>query len=99
MDNGKIEKSSTKSKCLKMHARKWNNLKLMVEKKCSKCKNVKAFIDNRWVGSFEAYFQTRGEGGVLVENGFNNIAEFRNFDIAPIIPDLSSNQLIIENFL
>ena len=52
-------------------------------------KNINAYIDERFVGSFKGQFVTRGFGGVLAENGFNNVAEFRNFDIAPIIPNLS----------
>ena len=61
---------------------------------CIECKNVKAYIANRFVGLFKANFPTRGTGGVLVENGFNNIAEFRNFEIEPIIPDLSGKCII-----
>ena len=52
-------------------------------------KNINAYIDEKLVGSFIGKFVTRGFGGVLAENGFNNVAEFRNFDIAPIIPNLS----------
>jgi len=61
---------------------------LIVKEECNHCNNVEAFVDGRDVGSFEAHFVTRGFGGVLAENGFTNIAEFRKFDIAPIIPDL-----------
>ena len=51
-------------------------------------KNINAYIDEKLVGSLVAKFLTRGFGGVLAENGFNNVAEFRNFDIAPIVPNL-----------
>ena len=90
VDNGSLTKSSSQSECLNTKIGEWNALKLIVDKKCDQCKNVKAYIDNNFVGAFEAHFVTRGFGGVLAENGFNNIAEFRKFDIAPIIPDLSS---------
>ena len=52
-------------------------------------KSINAFIDEKLVGSFKGQFVTRGFGSVLAENGFNNVAEFRNFDIAPIVPNLS----------
>ena len=84
-----MTKSSEKSECLTIQAGNWNAVKLIVNEECDNCKNIKAYIDGRYVGSFVAHFATRGVGGVLAENGFNNIAEFRKFDIAPIIPDLS----------
>ena len=89
MKKGIITKSTKKLGCLDLQPASWNALKLVVEEECNNCDNVEAFVDGRSVGSFEAHFATRGFGGVLAENGFNNIAEFRKFDIAPIIPDLS----------
>ena len=68
-------------------------MKLVVNEECNECNNIRAYIDNRLVGSFKAHFRTRGRGGVLAENGFNNIAEFRNFDIAPVIPDFPGKLL------
>ena len=75
-----------------MQASNWNALTLIVNEECDQCNNVEAYMDRRKVGSFKAHFATRGFGGVLAENGFNNIAEFRKFDISPIIPDLSGKQ-------
>ena len=48
---------------------------------------MNAYVNGRVIRTFEAHFTTRGFGGVLAENGFNNIAEFRNFDISPIMPN------------
>ena len=58
-------------------------------------KNINAYIDEKLVGSFKGQFVTRGFGGVLAENGFTNVAEFRNFDIAPIVPNLSGKSKLI----
>ena len=84
-----MRKSRKKLGCVDVQPANWNALKLIVNDECNNCKNVDVFVDGLQVGSFEAHFATRGFGGVLAENGFNNIAEFREFDIAPIIPDLS----------
>ena len=89
VEKGLLRKSTIKLGCVNIQTSNWNVLKLIVNEECNQCNNVEAFIDGRPVGSFEAHFTTRGFGGVLAENGFNNIAEFRSFDIAPIIPDLS----------
>ena len=57
--------------------------------------NINAYIDEKLVGSFKGKFETRGFGGVLAENGFTNVAEFRNFDIAPIVPNLSGKSILL----
>ena len=89
-----IRKSTEKLGCVDIQPANWNSLKLIVKDECNHCNNVDAFVDGRYIGSFEAQFATRGFGGVLAENGFSNIAEFRNFDISPIIPDLSGKQYL-----
>ena len=93
VDKGVLTKSTEKLTCVKLEASEWNTLKLIVNEECNNCKNVNAFIDGTEVGSFEAHFTTRGFGGVLAENGFNNIAEFRNFDISPVIPKISGKMI------
>ena len=97
MEKEVITKSTRKLGCLELQPASWNALKLIVNEECNHCNNVNVFVDGLHVGSFEAHFATRGFGGVLAENGFNNIAEFRLFDIAPIIPDLSGMQLLFSN--
>ena len=89
VEKGMITKSTKNLGCVDIKTSNWNVLKLIVNEECNHCNNVEAFIDGQKVGSFEAHFATRGFGGALAENGFNNIAEFRSFEIAPIIPDLS----------
>ena len=94
VENGVQTKLPAKSECLKIQTNSWNFLKLTVSEKdeaCQNCQNIDAYIDDRKVGSFEGRFTTRGFGGVLAENGNNNIAEFRNFDIAPIVPSFTGN--------
>merc|ERR1711921_38805 len=86
------------AKCLNLQTNSWNSLRLDVNQKRSDIpdlKNINAFIDEKIVGSFKGQFQTRGFGGVLAENGYNNLAEFRNFDIAPIIPNLSGEEFCV----
>ena len=95
MEKGVITKSTKTSGCLDLQPANWNALKLIVNEECNHCNNVDAFVDGKHVGSFEAHFATRGFGGVLAENGFSNIAEFRKFDIAPIIPDLSGRSVLL----
>lgn len=60
---------------------KWYNFKIEVSPK----KEVRVYLDDELLGSFQAYFTTRGSGGALVANGFNNVAEFRNYDVSPIL--------------
>jgi len=92
VEDASLRNSAEKSDCVKIQTNGWNSLRLTVNKKCDDCKNIKAYIDGQFVGSFKGHFITRGFGGVLAENGFNNIAEFRKFDIAPIVPNLSALQ-------
>ena len=89
VERGIMRKSTPKLGCVDLQPANWNALKLIVNDECNHCNNVEAFVDGQQIGSFAAHFATRGFGGVLAENGFSNIAEFRKFDIAPIIPDLS----------
>jgi len=94
VDKGNVPVELATSGCLKIQTNSWNSLRLTVNEKSPadpNLKNINAYIDEKLVGSFIGKFVTRGFGGVLAENGFNNVAEFRNFDIAPIIPNLSED--------
>ena len=91
VENGEVKESvlppalnpSVTNLCIKIPDENWNFIKLVV----GADKIVNAYVNGRHIRTFEAHFTTRGFGGVLAENGFNNIAEFRNFDIAPIMPN------------
>jgi len=98
VEEGNIPNELATSKCLNIQTNSWNSLRLAVNDKRSDIpdlKNINAFIDEKIVGSFKGQFQTRGFGGVLAENGYNNLAEFRNFDIAPIVPNLLDEKTCI----
>ena len=58
----------------------WYNLRIEVANN----KNVKVYLDNTLKGSFTAYFNTRGFGGVGVVNGYATTCQFRDFKIEPI---------------
>ena len=47
-------------------------------------KNVKVYQDNVYKGQFNAFFNTRGFGGVAIANGYSTTMQFRNFEIAPM---------------
>ena len=81
-----LTKGSTKSACMTIQQNKWNFLKITVKDDCDHCNNVTGFVNGQIFFTFEAHFPTRGFGGALAENGFSNVVEFREFDIAPIIP-------------
>jgi len=68
-----------------IEAGKWYHFKIEV----STSKNVFITLNDVSLGSFQASFPTRGYGGVLVANGFDNTALFRNYDVAPILANLS----------
>jgi len=59
--------------------RQWYNFEIEV----SPNKEVTVKLDNQVLGSFNAFFTTRGYGGVVAANGFNSVIQFRNFDVAP----------------
>ena len=46
-------------------------------------KGVDVFVNDVSIGHFTAKFTTRGYGGVILLNGWSNVAQFRNFDISP----------------
>ena len=48
-------------------------------------KSVNIYLNNDLVTSLTANFNTKGRGGVLVANGFQNIILFRGFDIKKIV--------------
>jgi len=98
VEEGNIPNELATSKCLNIQTNSWNSLRLAVNQKrpdIPDLKNINAFIDEKIVGSFKGQFPTRGFGGVLAENGYNNLAEFRNFDIAPIVPNLLDEKTCI----
>ena len=48
-------------------------------------RSVNIYLDNVLVKSLTALFITKGRGGVLVANGFQNIILFRGFDITKTV--------------
>ena len=58
----------------------WYNLRIEVANN----KNVKVFLNNVLKGSFSAYFNTRGFGGVAIANGYSTTCQFRDFEIEPM---------------
>lgn len=84
--NGVLAIAGTITNDPPIQSRKWYNLKIEV----STNKNVNVFLNgvrlNKFVKpSFKAFFTTRGYGGVIVANGYKNVVQFRNFDVAPIL--------------
>ena len=58
----------------------WYNLRIEVANN----KNVKVFLNNVLKGSFTAFFNTRGFGGVAIANGYSTTCQFRDFEIEPM---------------
>ena len=58
----------------------WYNLRIEVANN----KSVKVFLNNVLKGSFTAYFNTRGFGGVAIANGYRTTCQFRDFQIEPM---------------
>ena len=58
----------------------WYNLRIEVANN----KNVEVYQDNVLKGSFTAYFNTRGFGGVAIANGYSTTCQFRDFQIVPM---------------
>ena len=58
----------------------WYNLRIEVADN----KSVKVFLNNVLKGSFTAYFNTRGFGGVAIANGYVTTCQFRDFQIEPM---------------
>ena len=92
VEYGHVEKGTLGTKnshfpCQKLSGNGWHIFRLSVNAN----KDVNAYINGKKVGSFHAYFTSRGFGGVLVANGFNNVAEFRDFDISPQLADQDTN--------
>jgi len=61
--------------------REWYNFKVVVLPN----KTVTVKLNDQVLGSFKAYFSTRGYGGVIGATGFNSVLQFRNFDVSPIL--------------
>lgn len=58
----------------------WYELKIKVENN----KQVRVYLNNVYKGQFQAYFNTRGFGGVAIANGYLTTMQFRNFQIEPM---------------
>ena len=82
VDKGILKEVGSLS-CVALSDRGWHFLKLSV----SRSGDADVYVNSQKIGAFHSTFTTRGFGGVLVRNGFNNIAEFRNFDISPKLVD------------
>ena len=48
-------------------------------------KKVAFFVNGKKLGEFSAKFTTRGYGGIIVATGYRNVAQFRNFDVSPVL--------------
>jgi len=73
--------------CQPLSGNGWHFFKLSV----NATRDVDAYINSNKVGSFHSHFTSRGFGVVLVANGFNTVAEFRDFDISPQLADQVTN--------
>jgi hypothetical protein len=62
----------------------WYNLKIEVDEN----KNVNLYLSGKKLGSFKAFFSTRGYGGVIVGTGYKNDVMFRDYDVSPKIKKL-----------
>ena len=58
---------------------KWHTLKIEVDVN----KRVVAHFNGKRMGSFTAFFSTRGYGGALVANGRENDVQFKDFVLEP----------------
>ena len=58
---------------------KWNSLKIEV----AGDQTVTVFLNGYNIGNFTAESTTRGYGGVLVHNGYDNVVQFRDFALYP----------------
>jgi len=63
---------------------RWYNLKIVVDES----KNVILYLNGKKLGSFKAFFSTRGYGGAIVASGYKNDVMFRNYDVSPKIKGL-----------
>ena len=81
MNNGVIQSSNSVGGNPKITSGNWYNLKIEV----GATKAVKLFLDNVQIGSFNAFWSTRGYGGLIVANGYANLVFFRDFDVSPIV--------------
>ena len=82
VDKGNLGSTNNHLPCQKLSGNGWNFFELFVDENG----DVDAHINGLKHGNFHSHFTPRGFGGVLVANGYNNVAEFRNFDISPILP-------------
>jgi len=62
----------------------WYNLKIEVDEN----KYVKLYLNGKKIGSFKAFFTTRGYGGAIVATGYQNDVMFRDYDVSPKIKEL-----------
>jgi len=78
--NGKHHHYNSAKNNAPIVTKKWYSLKIEVAAN----KNVKVFMDRQLLGSFTAYFPTKGYGGVAVWNGYKNVGQFKHFNISAI---------------
>lgn len=79
--NGVLQSTKMPDNKVTIAVRTWYALKIEV----SVDKRVKIFVNGQLQQQFNAFFTTRGYGGVLIANVFNSLGEFRNYDVAPIL--------------
>ena len=65
-------------------SKSWYNLKIEVDES----KYVMLYLNGKKIGSFKAFFSTRGYGGVIVAAGYKNDVMFRDYDVSPKIKEL-----------
>jgi len=62
----------------------WYNMKIEVDEN----KYVKFYLNGKMIGSFNAFFKTRGYGGAIVATGYKNDVLFRDYDVTPKMKEL-----------
>ena len=89
VDKGVLGANITELACQNISGNGWNFFKLSVDANG----DVDAYINDGLMGKFQSYFTPRGIGGVVVANGFDNVAEFRDFDLSPRLQHRGTNPL------
>ena len=81
--------------CVQFDSMKWYLLKLEVDIS----RKALATLDVTFAGAFHPYFTTKGSGGIVVANGFENVGKFRDFDVAPKLAIQHSGKISVCNFM
>lgn len=74
--------------CIQFNPMEWHLLKIEV----GISRKAIATFDGTFAGAFHPYFTTKGSGGIVVANGFENVGNFREFNIAPKLAKQQSGQ-------